>query len=188
MKNKIINALIGTGRKGMPELIAYMESQGFFDAPCSSKFHLARVGGLAEHSMNVYKVMKELAESLTVGSEITDESIIICALLHDLGKMGDRDKSMYVENILKSTGKASAAEPYKVSKELMNIPHEIRSVIIAERFIGLTEDEEFAILYHNGLYGDLKYQINGKETSLYLLLHFADMWCSRITEIGGDAE
>jgi 23S rRNA maturation-related 3'-5' exoribonuclease YhaM len=64
----------------------------------------------------------------------------------------------------------------------MNVPHEIRALSIISKFINLTEEEQFAILYHNGMYGDLKYQINGKETPLYMLLHFADMWASRVVE------
>ena len=63
------------------------------------------------------------------------------------------------------------------------MPHEIRSLSIIDRHIDLTEKEQFAILYHNGMYGDLKYQLSGKETPLYMLLHFADMWCSRVTEV-----
>ena len=55
--------------------------------------------------------------------------------------------------------------------------------MIAERFIELTEEEETAILWHNGLYGQFKYDIPGKETKLYMALHWADMWASRVTEI-----
>lgn len=186
MKSKFNDLLLSTGRKGMPELIEYMGQMSFYDAPCSGKYHLAKVGGLLEHSMNVYEKMCALATALD-DADIDINSIIICALLHDLGKMGDHDKSNYVENVLKS-GKVSEAEPYKTNKDLLYLPHEIRSIAIAERFINLTEDEEFAILYHNGLYGDLKYAISGKETPLYLLLHFADLWSSRVTEEKGDEE
>ena len=48
----------------------------------------------------------------------------------------------------------------------------------------LTEDETWAILHHNGMYGDLKYTLQGKETPLYLIIHFADMWASRVIERG----
>ena len=46
----------------------------------------------------------------------------------------------------------------------------------------LTEEEEFAILYHNGMYGQLKYSYSGKETPLSMIIHFADMWASRVIE------
>lgn len=95
--------------------------------------------------------------------------------------MGDHYKPNYVENILKS-GERSSAKPYTTNTELAYIPHEIRSVMIAERYIFLSEDEEKAILWHNGLYGQFKYDIQGKEDELYMILHFADMWASRIIE------
>ena len=182
MKDKIIDLLKETGRTGVIGLIDYMEEGGFFTAPCSGSHHLSKEGGLAEHSLNVYYGMLELDKALE--ADFLYESIIVCGILHDLGKMGDYGKPNYVENILKS-GQQSASKPYTTNSELLYIPHEIRSITIAERFIPLTEDEEFAILYHNGMYSDLKYSFKGKETPLALALHFADMWCSRVTEYEG---
>ncbi len=54
-KEKFIEALSSTGRKGLDTVIAKLEESGFFDAPASSKFHLSCKGGLMEHSMNVYE-------------------------------------------------------------------------------------------------------------------------------------
>ena len=109
------------------------------------------------------------------------DSVVIAAALHDLGKMGQFEKPEYVDNILAS-GKKSDSKPYKKNPDLLNVPHEIRSVAIASMFIDLTEEEQHAILYHNGLYGPLKYEIQGNETPLYMLIHFADMWASRVIE------
>ena len=53
---------------------------------------------------------------------------------------------------------------------------------MASQCIELTEDENSAIQKHNGMYGPFRYVIQGKETPLYLLLHMADMWASRVTE------
>ena len=95
--------------------------------------------------------------------------------------MGDHGKANYEPNVLKS-GTVSAAKPYITNKSLIYLPHEIRSAMIAERYIELSEDEEAAILWHNGLYGQFKYDIPGKETPLYMILHWADMWASRVVE------
>ena len=181
MREEIINLLMKSGKTGIEKLIAHMDHEGFFDAPCSGDHHLAKEGGLAEHSLNVYRLMCELDETFKAG--INDGSLMICGLLHDLGKMGDHHKPNYVPNILKTTGKQSDKKPFETNKELLYIPHEIRSVAIAERFITLTEEEEFAIIYHNGMYSDLKYSYSGKETPLSMILHFADMWASRVTEV-----
>lgn len=180
VKGKIVSLLKETERYGIDNLIEAMEAKGFFAAPCSGAHHLSREGGLAEHSLNVYFGMLELDKAL--GSELPADSIIICGLLHDLGKAGDYGKPNYVENILKN-GKQSESKPYVTNPELLYVPHEIRSVAIAERHITLTEQEEFAILYHNGMYSDLKYAYSGKETPLSLVLHFSDMWASRVTEV-----
>ena len=65
---------------------------------------------------------------------------------------------------------------------MIYLPHEVRSVMIAERYIELTEEEETAILWHNGLYSTFKFDIPGKETPLYMVMHFADLWASRVIE------
>lgn len=179
----ITDALMKTDRLGMNGLIEYMDHYGFFTAPCSGGNHLACPGGLAEHTVNVMELAEKIGVTFLGGAgynEIQD-SVIISAALHDLGKMGQFGKAEYIDNILAS-GKQSGAKPYKRNSELINVPHEIRSVAIASMFIDLTEEEQHAILYHNGLYGPLKYEIQGNETPLYMIIHFADMWASRVTE------
>lgn len=194
VKEKIITALLSTNRPGIEGLIKYMEQIGYFEAPCSGGNHLAKEGGLAEHSWNVNEMMRAMQETVISGDcEIPDYSIDIVSLLHDLGKCGDYGKPNYVENWIKDGRptkaepeqkyKISESKPYKTNPDLLYVPHEVRSVKIASQFIHLTEYEEQAILFHNGLYGDFRYAIQGKETPLYLLLHFADMWASRVVEV-----
>lgn len=187
MKTKIIELLISTERKGIGELILHMEEIGFFIAPCSGGFHLCKVSGLMEHSLNVFYKMFDIATSL--GFIYPDEenknlqdSVTISALLHDLGKAGYHGKPNYVDNIL-ANGKISTAKPYETNKDRLYISHEIVSLQIASKYIELTEEEEFAILYHNGLYVSSGRDIQGKERPLQQLLHFSDMWCSRFTEV-----
>ncbi len=196
-KERIENLLMPIRREGMDKLLAWMEENGFYRMPCSGGNHLAKEGGLAEHSLNVLGIMQDMSFLLCNGrdglSKEDQDAIYICALLHDLGKCGDYGKPGYIPNMLK--GRATKAnpepepyqspsKPFKVNDELSAVDHEIRSVKIASKYISLTEEEELAILWHNGLYGNFKYQISGKETPLYLLLHFADMWASRVTEKG----
>ena len=171
--------LIKTKRDNIKELIECMEDGGFYESPCSGAHHLAEPGGLLEHSLNVLTLARDLARAWE--STIPEESIVISALLHDLGKMGDHGKPNYAENYLKD-GSRSSAKPYITNTDLVYIPHEVRSVLIAERYIYLSEEEERAILWHNGLYGQFRNDITGKETELYMIIHFADMWASRITE------
>ena len=199
IRERIISRLEGTGREGVADLINYMITNGFFEAPCSAAHHLAKSGGLAEHSYNVLCIMLDLSYMLNKSNiplaEI-DDTITITAILHDLGKMGQFDKPGYIPNMLK--GRVTKAnpdpqpyqsdkKPYVVNPDLLYVDHEVRSIAIASKFIDLTEEEQQAILWHNGLYGSFKYEIQGKETPLYMLLHFADMWASRVIE-AEDAE
>lgn len=189
MRDKIEELLLNTERAGMQELLAHMYEYGFYKAPCSGCHHLAKEGGLAEHSLNVCEAALKLAN--TFNSEVHVDSVIICALLHDIGKMGQYNKPNYVPNMLKGRAtKAnpnpepyqSTAKPYVTNPELLYIDHEVRALSIISKYIDLTEEEQQAILWHNGLYGNFKYQIQGKETPLYMILHFADMWASRVIE------
>ena len=193
MKDRIESLLLSTEREGMENLLTWMRENGFYESSCSGGNHLAKEGGLAEHSLNVFSLMYSIRNEGILGNNfgMSTESIIICGLLHDLGKCGDHGKPGYVPNMLKGRAtkanpdpepQQSKSKPFKVNADLFPIDHEVRSVKIASKFIELTEEEELAILWHNGLYGNFRYQIQGKETPLYMLLHFADMWASRVIE------
>ncbi len=193
VKETVVGLLLSVKREGMHGLLSWMEENGFYQMPCSGGSHLAKEGGLAEHSLNVFSLMHRIRNEGVLGNnfDMPTDSIVICGLLHDLGKCGDYGKPGYVPNMLKGRAtKANPApepyqspnKPFKVNGGLLPIDHEVRSVKIASKFIGLTEEEELAILWHNGLYGNFRYQIQGKETPLYMLLHFADMWASRVIE------
>ena len=181
MRNKFDELFSFVKREGKDDLLKHLERIGYFTAPASSKFHLADGGGLLEHSVNVATLMINLAPTLKMDVGNNWESIVIAGLFHDIGKASYYGKANYVENILKS-GKVSAAKPYEVNKDRLSIPHEVASIHILSQHIELTEDETFAILYHNGLYTPTGYAVKGNETELYCLLHFADLWSSRITE------
>lgn len=182
MKQRIERLLRSTDREGIEDLLEYMDANGYYSAPCSTKYHLCVAGGLAEHSYNVWCAMALLKNAFanSLPKNIGTDSLIIVTLLHDLGKMGNFDKPLYTDNVLKS-GKVSEAEPFKHNPDALNIPHSINSVLIASNFIKLTEEETHAIIYHNGKYDKLGYELKD-ETPLMLMLHFCDMWVSRFIE------
>lgn len=191
---EIKKKLLSTARVGIKNLIEHMEREGFFIAPASGRHHMANEGGLAEHSYNVYNMAHALAKQILSKEEYESmsNSITICALLHDIGKMGDFKKPFYVEKLVRSKSKnkqtgeydmvRSEAEPFTHNPELMYLDHEISSIKIISRFIDLTEEETMAILWHNGLYGKFYRDIPGHETKLYMITHWADMWASRVIE------
>lgn len=194
IRGRIIELLKGTERKNIDKLIEHLDESGFFTAPCSGSYHLAYEGGLAEHSLNVCDLAMKLLHTFYEQPyiEYWRNSVIIAAILHDLGKEGQFGKPNYVPNMLK--GRATKADPYPepyqspkkpftTNPELLYVDHEIRSIQIASQYIELTEDESYAILNHNGMYSNLKYAYSGKETALSLIIHWADMWAARIVEI-----
>ncbi len=201
VKEEIVETLKKTRREGIEDLITYMEEVGFFEAPASGGNHSFGEGGLAEHSLNVCHIAERLSVCLIGGVNITDEirsSVVIAALLHDLGKCGDYGKQMYVPNMIKDGRptqkepeqryKQSEAKPWKRNPDLLPLDHATRSIKLATLFIDLTEEEEFAIRYHDGLYETANHGVKGHETQLYMIIHWADMWSSRIIEGGSDKE
>ena len=58
MKEEFIELLKSTNREGMDKLLAWIEKSDFYKAPASTRFHGSYEGGLLEHSLNVYKVLK----------------------------------------------------------------------------------------------------------------------------------
>lgn len=182
--------LMKTKREGIEDLLQYLEDIGFKEVPASGGNHSNQVGGLLQHSLNVLQVAEKISVALIGGKNMTDEirnAVVISSLLHDIGKCGDFDKKMYVENILKS-GKQSEAKPWKRNPELSAVPHAVRSVKLATLFIDLTEDEEWAILTHDGMYDYARTFLQGHESQLFMILHWSDLWASRVMEGGNKDE
>lgn len=194
-RQKVIDLLRSTGRDRIEIIIEEMDADGFFYAPASGGYHSNQKGGLAQHSLNVVQMAERIGSCL-LGAEnysYIRGSVIIVSLLHDLGKVGDFDKRFYIPNMVQDGRptksdpvqkyKQSEKKPWKRNPDLTNIPHGVRSAIIAERYFELTEEEEYAIVYHDGMYEPSnRYVIEGHETPLLLILHWADMWASRVIE------
>lgn len=91
VKAEFIDMLRSTGREGVDYVIEEIERLGFFEAPASANHHLNVEGGLTQHSLNVAKAALSVWEALkplepTLEKEVTRDSIIISALLHDVCK------------------------------------------------------------------------------------------------------
>ncbi|MDD4070318.1 MAG: HD domain-containing protein [Candidatus Izemoplasmatales bacterium] len=140
-------------REGASDLLDFLLSNksDFFEAPCSTRFHLSREGGLVEHSINVYECLKAYLERTRVkelyGLSFSDETIAIVALLHDLCKVNVYKKSM--RNVKDSSGKWVQVPSYDFQDDLP-YGHGEKSVYIISGFMKLTRDEAFAIRYHMG--------------------------------------
>ncbi|MDT8336774.1 MAG: HD domain-containing protein [Candidatus Izemoplasmatales bacterium] len=140
-------------REGSNELLDFLLSNksDFFDAPCSTRFHLSRDGGLVEHSINVYECLKAYLNrprvKETYGLDYNDESVAIVALLHDLCKINVYKKT--TRNVKDETGKWIQVPSYDFQDDLP-YGHGEKSVYIISGFMRLSRDEAFAIRYHMG--------------------------------------
>ena len=86
MKEEFLNLLRTVKREGIENLIEFLEKSDFFTAPASTRFHGNFEGGLAEHSLKVYEILKHKVENNIKGIKTEEESIIIIGLLHDICK------------------------------------------------------------------------------------------------------
>ncbi len=133
-------------RKGMLDLVEYIEhGTDFFGAPASTKHHCAYVGGLAEHSLNVYNMMLKLDGAL--GMNTPDDQIIITALLHDVCKT-----NFYVQEQAwrkDDRGKWESYTRWGVN-DLLPLGHGEKSLYIISKFIQLSDEEAAAIRWHMG--------------------------------------
>jgi hypothetical protein len=140
-------------RDGANDLLDFLLSSksDFFEAPCSTRFHLSKEGGLVEHSMNVYQCLKAYLERDRVkqdyGLNYSDETIAIVSLLHDLCKINVYKKSY--RNVKDENGKWVQVPSYEFHDELP-YGHGEKSVYIISGFMKLSRDEAFAIRYHMG--------------------------------------
>ncbi len=140
-------------REGAEDLLNFLLSSksDFFDAPCSTRYHLSQEGGLVEHSINVYECLKDYLNRPRVKElyklSYPEETIAIVALLHDLCKINVYKKSY--RNKKDETGKWIQVPSYDFEDDLP-YGHGEKSVYIISGFMRLTRDEAFAIRYHMG--------------------------------------
>ena len=165
-------------------LINFIENEtDYLNSPASTRFHLCRKQGLLEHSVNVAETMLKLRAA--IAPEIDEESCVITALIHDLGKAGMPGIPQYLEN--EPTPKQKqygfpASVPYRMNENLVYLSVPVRSLYLAIPYISLSESEVQAVMYHDGQYVDDNKSVATKETPLLLLLQYADTWSTFVTE------
>jgi hypothetical protein len=179
LKNKVVKR-----KEEFLKLLDFVEKKtAWMTAPASTRFHLCAESGLLEHSVNVAETMLRLKDALY--PLIDDETCVIVALLHDLGKAGMPGKPQYLKNVPDERQKRAgypSNKPYRFNNELTYLSVPIRSLYLAMQFIPLTEEEVQAIVYHDGQYVEDNRSSANREAPLTLLLQYADNWSSLVIE------
>lgn len=132
-------------RPGISDLLGWLEESDFYIAPASGRYHGAYPGGLLEHSLNVYDELKRL---LTVYPEIevTEESVVICSLFHDLCKVNFYASEK--RNRKNEFGQWESYDAYTIQEKFCFGGHGSKSVYLVQHFIQLKPFEAVAINCH----------------------------------------
>ncbi len=191
-KAEFIHIMGTVERPGVGDLLAWLEIEGFFTAPASSKHHLAVEGGLLIHSLNVYRNLRDIADRdilqgfPALHPREVEESMAIMGLLHDVCKVGVYHQETKTRTN-RDTGEREEYQGY-FYRDPLPLGHGEKSVFQIMRFIQLTEEEALAIRWHMGAYdaagrGGSRDLNNAMNSSPWVYrLHEADMRATHVNE------
>ena len=195
MKEQFISLLSQANCPQQDIIIENLEKLGFFEAPASTKYHLARKGGLAEHSVTVCRTALSMRETAIQQNPALEEklplkSVILAALLHDVCKAEIYKESLRnVKN--DKTGVWEKVPYYDIDCSHFPMGHGEKSVIRLLLWgVKLNESEMLAIRWHMAAW-DLPFQshelmanLNAakQKSPLVVLIQCADQTASAIFE------
>ena len=174
-------------RDGAKELLEFLIKSDFFVAPASSQFHSAFEGGLCYHSLKVYyrfkkAVINEYGDNYK--DKVSDETIAICALLHDLCKID----TFKVDTRNKKVDGNWVQVPFYSVEDSLPYGHGEKSVYIISGFMKLSREEAMVINWHMGAF-DARVKGGGFGISeayyrfpLACLFHTCDMLSTYVDE------
>jgi len=186
LSENYIKLLKRVDRPGVDDLIQFLASTDFFTAPASANGHNAYEGGLVEHSLRVYLILKSIQEIKIHEYQIPEESLILCPLLHDICKANFYVKgwrNVQDHNPATCNEKGWSLVPMWKIVDQCPLGHGEKSVILSMNFIKLTPHEQMAIRWHMGGFDDAARQYAGglaltgasSRYPLITLLHAADL-------------
>lgn len=175
-------------RDGLEDLLTWLCSTDFFEAPASTKFHSAEAGGLCFHSMNVFKRLLKLATD-EFGDNVNKESVAVVGLFHDVCKCCYY-KTEY-RNAKDENGNW-VKKPYYAVDDLLPYGHGEKSVYMINGYMRLTREEALAINWHMGGFdkrvigGDFGMAKSFYKYPLCTLTHIADVMATYLDETGAE--
>lgn len=175
-------------REGSAELLDYLLNKSdFFTAPASARFHGSYVGGLCEHSVNVFRCLEDYLARPRVREtyqlNYSMESVAIVALLHDLCKVGCYKAG--TRNVKNETTGQWEKVPTFFFEDKLPYGHGEKSVYIISGFMRLSREEAMAIRWHMGFSGTEDNRLVGQafqQFPLAFALATADMEASYFLE------
>ncbi len=200
-KKEFIGYLRSIKREGanIDGLVKKLESSDFFEAPASARYHNSFIGGLVEHSLNVYHNLKNLVEMKGLTQYFDEDTIIICSLLHDMAKMNYYEVTIKNEKVYSEDGSRTdelgrfdwVSKPgfriRNLEERFVYGNHEETSQFMVSRYIPLSVEESVAILNHHGGMGFDSIPVGTisdkyNRYPLASLLHMADFLATYVDE------
>ena len=169
-------------RDGVEDLIDYLLNHSdFFTTPASGGRHSSFEGGLCYHKRFKKNIIQEYGENYQ--EIISDESVAIIALLHDLCKV-----NTYTVDYRNQKVEGQWVQvPYYAYNNSLPYGHGEKSVYIANGFIRLTREEAMAINWHMGGF-DPRVQSSTDMSEAYsrfpvaVLFHVSDLEATYLDE------
>lgn len=189
---KIIKKYISEERQEkIFNMISDLEDE-YIVAPASSKktYHNCFPGGYLDHVNRVVLLalnQKEMYQEMGGEVDFTEEELVMAALFHDLGKIGDKNVPTYIPQT-DSWRRDKLQETYSANPELQFMLIQDRSLYTLQKYgIQLSEKEYLGIKLHDGLYDDtnkpyyISFNPDSKlKSNLTYILHTADFLASKI--------
>jgi len=190
-------------RFGSEQLLSWLCSTDFFEAPASTRFHSSFAGGLALHSLYVFRRManncvgeyQRKYGSTALPQELT-ESVAVVALLHDVCKANFyktdyKNKKIYSENGSKRDAAGCfdwESVPYYTVEDPFPLGHGEKSVFLINEHMRLSRDEALAIRFHMGDFSDRNTGQAYDLCPLAIQLHIADLQAPYLDEVRQPAQ
>ncbi len=160
-------------REGVGDVMRWLDTTDFFDAPASTRYHGAYEGGLVQHSVEVFDYLCALDGAFR--TDLPADSVTICALLHDVCKVGMYKTEMRWRK--NSRNQWEQYPTYKIEEDYPFGGHGSKSVYLIQHFMELRPEEAAAINCHMGAYDSSTYSNPSHTFETYplaWLLHVAD--------------
>jgi len=182
------NNFEGEQKENIKKLFDHFEDR-MIDAPASSRpqYHNCFLGGLLDHSVRVVQTALDIYEqfkSMDVKVTASKQDVILAAMFHDLGKIGDLDNPYYIIQT-DEWRRNKLREWYTFNNKLEPMSVTDRSLWLLQYFnIELKPEVWKAIKLSDGLFepgNDRLFRQPDTRNILHYIVHFAD-WMSTVAE------
>ncbi|MAH44596.1 hypothetical protein CMI37_02145 [Candidatus Pacearchaeota archaeon] len=182
------NNFEGQQKENIKKLFDHFEDR-MIDAPASSRpqYHNCFLGGLLDHSVRVVQTALDIYEqfkSMDVKVTASKQEVILAAMFHDLGKIGDLDNPYYIIQT-DEWRRNKLREWYTFNNKLEPMSVTDRSLWLLQYFnIELKPEVWKAIKLSDGLFepgNDRLFRQPDTRNILHYIVHFAD-WMSTVAE------